>query len=116
MFALACGWISRLTYVCNSFAETDDATPNDLMGVLMKDFDMEAGYLQVVATREDFVWAAGRPAVVDHRDPPVPFTANVWREYQASEPFDVVCLTRSPQYTPAEADPIFDAIRERFIA
>jgi hypothetical protein len=27
-----------------------------------------------------------------------------------------VCLTRSPEYTPAEADPIFDVIVERFIA
>jgi hypothetical protein len=41
--------------------------------------------------------------------------ANVWCEYQASEPFDIVCLTRSPEYTPADADPIFDAIVERFI-
>lgn len=117
MFVLACGWISNLIYVCNSFAETtNDHTPNDLMGVLMKDFDREAEYVQVVGTRERF-WEFGRtrPKVIDHRDPPVPFTTNVWREYQAWEPFDIVCLTRSPQYTPAEADPIFDAIRERFI-
>ena len=36
-------------------------------------------------------------------------------DYRAAEPFDIVCLTRSPQYTPVEADAIFDAIRERFI-
>lgn len=118
MFALACGWISDLTYVCNSFAKTtNEHTPNDLMGLLLKDFDRDSGYLQVVATRDDFVMSGrARPQVVDHRDPPVPFMAKVWREFQASEPFDVVCLTRSPQYTPAEADPIFDVIRERFIA
>jgi hypothetical protein len=81
------------------------------------DFDSDSAHLQVVATREDFLMSGrGTPQVIDHRDPPVPFTVNAWREFQASEPFDVVCLTRSPPYTPAEADPIFDAIRERFIA
>lgn len=117
MFALACGWISSLVYVCNSFAQTtDEHTPNDLMGLLMKDFDQEADYVQAIGTRERF-WGFGAasPKVIDRRDPPVSFATNVWREYRAHEPFDVVSLTRSPQYTPAEADPIFDAIRERFI-
>jgi hypothetical protein len=45
----------------------------------------------------------------------MPFMTNVWREYRASEPFDIGCLTRSPEYTPAEADPIFNAIADRFI-
>jgi hypothetical protein len=117
MFALACGWISNLTYVTNSCSETSDGCrPNDLMSLLMQDFDMQADHLQVVGTR-DMSWVGrwGHPKVIDRCDPPVPFTTNVWREYQASEPFDIVCLTRSPQYTPAEADAIFDAIAERFI-
>lgn len=86
------------------------------MGLLLKDFDRDSGYLQVVATREDFVMRGrATPRVIDRRDSPVPFTVNTWREFHASKPFDIVCLTRSPQYTPAAADPIFDAIRERFI-
>lgn len=117
MFALASGWISNLTYVTNSCAETSDGRrPNDLMSMLMQDFDMQADHLQVVGTREQsWIGRWGHPKVIDHRDPPVPFTTNVWREYQASEPFDIVCLTRSPEYTPADADPIFHAIIERFI-
>ncbi len=117
MFALACGWLSNLTYVTNSCAEASDgARPGDLMYVLMQDFDLQAEDLQVVGTREDFLQnSRGRPKVIDHRDPPVPFTTNVWREYQASESFDIVCLTRSPEYTPADADSIFDAVVERFI-
>jgi hypothetical protein len=117
MFALACGWLSSLTYVTNSRVEASDgARPGDLMRVLMQDFDMQADRLQVVGTREEaWRWAGGRPAAIGHRDPPVPFITNVWREYQASEPFDIVCLTRSPEYTPADADRIFDAIVERFI-
>jgi hypothetical protein len=38
-----------------------------------------------------------------------------WREFEATEPFDVICLARSPDYTPAELDPLFDVIRERFV-
>jgi hypothetical protein len=45
----------------------------------------------------------------------VPFKAIPWRQYTASEPFDLVCLARSPEYTPATCDELFDAIRERFI-
>lgn len=117
MFALACGWLSNLTYVTNSCAEASDGPrPCDLMNVLMQDFDMRANHLQVVGTREKF-WQSGRsrPQVIDQRDPPVPFATSAWRDYQASDPFDIVCLARSPEYTPAEADLIFDAIVERFI-
>jgi hypothetical protein len=116
MFALACGWLSGLTYVTNSCAEcSDGARPGDLMFFLMQGFDMQADHLQVVGTREDFIGRVGGPKVIEHRDPAVPFATRVRREYQAPEPFDVVCLTRSPEYTPVEADPIFDAIAERFI-
>jgi hypothetical protein len=117
MFALACGWLSALTYVTNSCAEASDGRrPGDLMSVLMQGFDMQADHLQVVGTRDKF-WQHGRirPQAIGRRDPSVPFTTDVWREYRALEPFDVVCLTRSPEYTPAEADPIFEAIVERFI-
>lgn len=117
MFALACGWLSSLTYVANSRVEASDgARPGDLTRVLMQDFDIQADHLQVVGAREEvWRWRGGRPAVVDHRDPPVPFAISLWREYQASQPFDIVCLTRSPEYTPLDADPLFDAIVERFI-
>jgi hypothetical protein len=116
MFALACGWLSSLTYVTNSAEASDGTGPRDLPHSLMQDFDMQADHLQVVGAGEES-WPIGRrtPKVIDRRDPPVPFTTKVWREYQASEPFDIVCLTRSPEYTPAEADPIFDAIVNRFI-
>jgi hypothetical protein len=117
MFALACGWLSSLTYVTTSDRQLlDDGRPGDLPLVLMKDFGRQADYLQVVATREEVLrWSRSRPTVIAARDPPVPFMTALRRDYQATEPFDIVCLTRSPQYTPIEADPIFDAIRERFI-
>jgi hypothetical protein len=45
----------------------------------------------------------------------VAFQALSWRQYGATGPFDLVCLSRSPEYTPATCDALFDAIRERFI-
>ena len=36
-------------------------------------------------------------------------------EYEATEPFDLICLARSPSYTPEAADAVYDEIRSRFI-
>jgi hypothetical protein len=35
--------------------------------------------------------------------------------FRATEPFDVICLVRSPGFTPEAADAIYDEIRGRFI-
>lgn len=48
-------------------------------------------------------------------EPRVPFAPVDWREFQAEQPFDFVCLARSPTFTPPEADPIFDEIQRGFI-
>lgn len=117
MFALACGWLSKLTYVSNLPSRRwQDGRPGDLMHPLMMGFEMAADHLQVVASREDFVMRGrGVPERIDGRDPPVAFEVRSRDDYCAEEPFDLVFLTRSPQYTPVESDPIYDAIRQRFI-
>jgi hypothetical protein len=38
-----------------------------------------------------------------------------WPDFEAEEPDDIVCLARSPEFTPAESDALFDSIREGFI-
>jgi hypothetical protein len=48
-------------------------------------------------------------------EPPVPFDWLLWHEYEATEPFDLICLARSPSFTPAAADALYDEIRSRFI-
>ncbi len=113
-FAVACGWLSELTYVFNGIGPA----PGDLLRYLMKDFDVESDHLQVHAIERgelrDSLMRIGPPRV-ERADPAIPFAAIPWRDYQATRPFDVVCLTRSPAYTSSTADPIFDTIRERFI-
>jgi hypothetical protein len=56
-----------------------------------------------------------RPYEVEAAEPEVPLQHMVWGEFEASSPFDVICLARSPDYTPVELDPLFDEICQRFI-
>ena len=57
-----------------------------------------------------------RPAIPDARlEPPVPLAIAKARNFCADQPYDFIFLARSPAFTPAEADPIYDLIRERFI-
>jgi hypothetical protein len=39
--------------------------------------------------------------------PPVPFDWLLWHDYEATEPFDLICLARSPSFTPSEADAVY---------
>jgi hypothetical protein len=118
LFAIACRWLKELTYVYSSDSE-EDGNPGDILALAMEDFDPGAGNIELkAATRraiENSSYGALNPPKVDAYEPKVPFTALGWRRFQASEPFDVVCLTRSKAFTPPQSDAIFDAIRERFI-
>lgn len=48
-------------------------------------------------------------------EPLVPFRRLRWDMFSTEVPYDAVYLCRSPGFTPASCDPIFDLIRERFI-
>jgi hypothetical protein len=37
------------------------------------------------------------------------------REFEAGQVFDLICLARSPEYTPVELDPLFDEIRAQLV-
>jgi hypothetical protein len=116
-FAIGCRWLGGLDYVYNR----DDARgegPGDILPCLMEGFDPRAANIQLAALTVDQLWdlpmsrERPRPA---HLEPPVPFRAVPWRQYRVPAPFDLICLARSPEYTPATCDLIFDAIREQFI-
>jgi hypothetical protein len=55
------------------------------------------------------------PVRVQSFEPKVPFGWVSWAEFGAGEPYDVVCLARSPSFTPPASDELFDEIRDRFI-
>lgn len=117
-FALACRWISSLVYVYNR----DEDEPNDIFAHVMKGFNPRGDCIELVGMNKDeldkvvyYTLGRGSAPVILQREPPVPFRPTKWRDFKAAEKFDLVCLARSPAYTPAESDALFDAIRERFI-
>jgi hypothetical protein len=113
-FAIANRWLDELTYVFNMQGDR----PADLMTPVMENFDRDADHIQLdPRTREeiDRGLREGLPPSEAPQEPRVPFAFVQWREFLAPTPFDIVCLARSPAFTPPEADALFDEIRERFI-
>ena len=112
--AIACQWVSDLTYVRNSVGR---GCPGDLMEYFMENFDLDASNIELVAMwPEEFERKKRDHAYVTGvHEPKVPLRSMGWNEFDSVEPFDVICLARSPDYTPAESDPLFDEIRDRFV-
>ena len=112
LFALGCRWIGHLEYVfC-------DGAGGDELPFVMGDFDENSSHLQLPAIEAEEIMngltRAGRPKV-SHFEPPVSYRSMHHEEFQTSGPFDFICLTRSPPYTPVTADPLFEMIRRKFI-
>lgn len=115
-FALACHWIDELIHVFNGEGN-EGLRPGDIFTYWLKDFDRFANEIELPAAKNTNRLRdhQDRPGEVEHFEPPIPFQVSGYGPFRARAPFDVVCLTRSPAFTPAEADPIFDVIRSRFI-
>ncbi len=112
LFALANRWIADLTYVFN------EVGGSDVFSWHMENFDNSASNLQLKAARPADLKASlgtGRIPPIQATEPLVPFAQVPWVDFHASEPYDIVCLTRSPSYTPETSDRLFDAIRQQFI-
>lgn len=112
-FAIACRWISDLTYVYN-----DEFGGRDLLHLHMRDYDRDADALQLKVIPPDELRRNRRPdSKPEHSylEPAVRFERSYWRDFQASEPFEMIFLTRSPNFTPCASDALYDEIRHRFI-
>jgi hypothetical protein len=101
--AIACRWLGEVIYVFNDGGGGDDA-----LLYLLEGFDPEARNIQLAAVRgrrelsENLL--SPRNLTIERLEPTVPFTTTGWRDFQADQPFDFVCLARSPEFTPPEAD------------
>lgn len=115
-FAIGCRWLSGLDYVYNR-DNPDGWNPGDIMSYFMESYRWDAPHIQLAGlTRGQIDQLRGLEKPVPARlDPPVPFRHMGWPQFTASEPFDVICLARSPEFTPATCDPLFDLIGDRFI-
>ena len=117
IFAIGCRWLTELDYIYNRRDDRDGHGPGDINRVVMRGFRDDADHIELAALTarqmEDFAFVRHTEPV--HLEPAVPFRAIPWAQYTAPAPFDVICLARSPEYSPATCDVVFDAIRERFI-
>jgi hypothetical protein len=106
-FAVACQWISDLDYVfCPGggsdmfpYYMTEDGT-----GVQIR-----------AATVEQLRDAQRGEPMQGVPDPVVPVRQIRAEEFRVDGAYDAIVLCRSPGYTPASADAIFDLIRHEFI-
>lgn len=114
-FAAACRWLAEIDYVyCPGGGD-------DLHPYLMEGFDPHAERLQLARlTKEELKRLQSlpqpRPPIPPARlEPPVPLRRWKASEFQVEEPFDMIYLSRSPAFTPAASDAVYEEIRRRFI-
>lgn len=77
------------------------------MVTVMEGLDTRASHIQLAAMEQSEIRKAidrcGTPQVL-HYEPRLPFRTLSWVDFQSPDPFDVICLARSPSFTPPESD------------
>ncbi|MBT0568648.1 UPF0489 family protein [Williamsia sp. CHRR-6] len=113
LYAIGCRWISDLTYVYG------DGGGSDELPYAMKSFDARADEIQLPAIRpEEFRRSStsGQPPEAESHEPAIPYHSTHAERFVTTEPYDFICLTKSPGFTPPTADPLFDLILSEFFA
>jgi hypothetical protein len=111
-FAIACRWIAELVYVYGEGGGSDE------LSFVMQGHDRRADHVQLAAMSQqelDVLRHRHEPPTKAELEPAVPYRSTRWQEFWTDGPFDYVCLTRSPPYTPVTADPLFERLRSTFI-
>ena len=108
-YALACRWIGKLTYV------THPDCQDDVQWLHMKNFDTRSGFVQMKRFEPGFAERLDHFLDVKklpfEPEPEIPLQVVPRHEYRAADAPDFIFLARSPNYTPATADPLFDALK-----
>jgi hypothetical protein len=112
-FAIGCRWISDLLYVYSP------GGGSDVHPYLMEGKDLNAPNIRLprVTSQELQRFHGGRKPTLpaSQLEPPVPFSKVRCSDFQAEHAFDMICIARSPAYTPRDADLIFDDVRREFV-
>ena len=106
-FALACRWVTKLTFVHN------DHWHHDLMPLYFKDIDTDCGVLQLKAYGDigdgSSIYKLPSPIAFE---PEIPFLRCKATDYFSNCRFDIATICRSTNYTPKGADVLLEAFRE----
>lgn len=106
LYALACRRIGKLTYVHH---------PNggdDVPDQILKNFDTESQRIELKSFDVEMGEPLTEEAPIDHREPSIPFELISGPEYQNSETYDYMYLSKSPAYTPPSADSLIEVIEQ----
>jgi len=108
-FAVACRWISKITFVLHPKWKSD----GDLLDLHFKDFDVTSPFLQLKKYLKSDIYRLGatgklKPLAVE---PPLPFKMIPYLEYENNKPFSYMILSHSPDYTPETSDELIPIIR-----
>lgn len=113
LFAIGCRWVADLIYVYGEGGGSDE--PNHVM----QGFTQGADRIQLAAMGKQelnkVVPYLKSPPRIDHLEPEVSYRSCAAGDFEAEAPYDFVCLTRSPPYTPRTADPLYEQIIDAFI-
>lgn len=109
-FAVACQWISDIDYVFGP------GGGSDMLGFHMSD-DFSGLQLKAAtkAQLDHVLYRSDARLQGEHRDPLVPLRQVRADDFTADAPYDAIVLCRSPGYTPASADAVYELVRDLFI-
>jgi hypothetical protein len=109
-FAIACRWISRLTYVAHPRAS------DDLMWLHFKDFEPRTGILQLrpctMRQLDKYLPPREKRPRRPSTEPEVPFVRISGDAFSTVDPFSFVVLCHSHDFTPPASDALVPVIRE----
>lgn len=108
IFAVACGWISKLIFILHP--EWRD----DINAIHMKDFNPDADIIQLKKYEPEQLkkFTFDIKTIPYSIDQKAPFEKVPQLNFQAKSDYDLICITRSPGYTPRSADKIYELINQ----
>jgi hypothetical protein len=113
-FALACGWISSVTYVHHPQLFAKNGKLHDIPNCMFRGYDPRCGVLQLKTLPPECLDPITRltdfTPVSLESEIPIQFIDR--EDFLADESFPFVFVAHSPNYTPRTADPILDVIRQ----
>lgn len=109
-YALACRWIGKLTYV------THPKWEDDVQWMHMKDFSTTSGFVQMKRFEPGFTERLDHFLDVKNlpfeAEPEIPMNVVSRAGFSIERQPDFVFISQSPNYTPATADALFEAMKQ----
>ncbi|MHA2398673.1 MAG: peptide arginase family protein [Promethearchaeota archaeon] len=110
VFALACRWIKKLTFVIHP------KWKNDLIEVYFKDFDFQSNSIQLKKfnAKELFEKSFDIEPSSMEMEPEIPVEFIPLLDYKNKHPFTVITLSHSKEYTPRTSDKLIKVMKQYF--